>query len=194
MPQINVSTSSPTDWFAIGSLFVGVLATVLVVLVGAWITTHSNRRHAESMRMQARSEKVADSRQAWINELRTCLADFIANVLNVYQLQGQISRKKLKWQATALSEAANAAKGEEELNYTVAQNTAITDAERARTKILLMLNPKEPEYLAIQGAMTQALADAMDSLSPQVVPDCETLIALAQPLLKSEWERVKLFE
>ncbi|TDR72048.1 hypothetical protein [Paludibacterium purpuratum] len=189
LPTIQVRATSPTDWFAIGSLFVGALATVLVVLAGAWLTDRSNRKHAEELREQANAGQRAASRQAWIDTLRDSLAEYIGCLKRLWDLhQLKLGREPALRQHVDSSYVL-----QETQQHALTQNQLVAEAERVRAKIKLLLNPAEPNYGELERLLDRALDCARDG-DINVLPACNNLVQAFQPVLKAEWERVKARE
>jgi hypothetical protein len=63
----------------------------------------------------------------------------------------------------------------------------------AQSKIRLLMNPIEPDHQQLQKAIDAALRRLKSEDSPEAAmeADVETITALAQPILKREWHRVK---
>ena len=142
-------------------------ATALVaVVLGPVITVYVAKR-------QIRASVVSANRQAWINRLRDELSKFVRDVKHVPSAQS----------AGALTPAEAIGRCEETL---------------LREEVIrLLLNPNEAEHQELLRLMANAREQMLSAvnkqrgLAPQLTKATEPIVALAQQILKTEWERVK---
>lgn len=204
VPAFEVKVSAGTDKFAIGSLGLGVVATIAVVCAGAWVTDRSNRRLAKQTKdavdaqraselEQARAVHRAAGRQAWINALRDSLADFSASMLRMHDLyQQQLKQRSVNWPPPANSVDWQR---EEGLRLQLVRNAALADAERVCAKIKLLLVPEQEEGFArlvevLDAAIVRARWDQMDLVASL----CNDIVFYAQPILERESVKVHNLE
>lgn len=122
-------------------------------------------------RRQIRASVVSTNRQKWIDQLRDQLAELVTSIkfLNLQRSLHHLSEAEWveRFQRTHFLE----------------------------NKISLLLNPKEPDHVALSKTIRQAV-EAMvekegsrDSL--RVLDHTDSVVQQAQAILKREWERVK---
>lgn len=127
----------------------------------------------------SKEQKTSEFRQAWIDALRSDIADFVAKnavFMAAIRMQGQ---------------RINA---DEDLSEYLLQNRLpeMLDVETTRTRILLRINPIEHAKLMqlvnnVYGKSGVAKPDEHSSLEARI----EALIQESQKALKTEWRRVK---
>ncbi len=125
------------------------------------------------------------SRQAWINSLRDEVSSFISDTASIWDLFQQKSGRAETLAALgdpnyAMSELAN---------WSIAYGSSITNAERSRAKIFLLLNPSEPPSIELMAAIDSALKAAKDEVDPTLFNS--KVVTTLHPILKNEWTRVK---
>jgi len=189
-PEIFVSTG--TDWVA----FLGFAITALIVLLTTRQTIKNSEKlirsqedvaknSAKENREIVKCELTANNRQAWINTLRSDLADYIAAISAIWDLH-QIKDGR----AQVLKECGNVENNLNELfEWSLAYHKAIQESERLLAKIKLLLNPAEDK----SQKLTTSLEKALDKAKSKKLPTeaCNEIIFASQPILKEEWERVK---
>lgn len=135
-----------------------------------------------------RAEAIAASRRVWINNLRDETSNFIAETYGMWDLHLQkIGR------AEVLQAMGDSAFAMEELGqWSIRYGIVLTAMERSRAKVALLLNPNEDASKELLAAMD----DSMRALTEKKNPKQENsrVIALLQPVLKSEWRRVKALD
>lgn len=133
----------------------------------------------------SKENKTSEFRQAWIDGLRQDLAQFAANLRRLEEKPTYVN-----WKALTSSNVQDAIEAENER----ALRTDFFAENRlrllqSRYAIRLHLNPGEANGEALLAQVDKAL-EAYYS-SEDVEAELESLMKLAQPFLKQEWERVK---
>ncbi len=141
------------------------LTALIAVIVGPFVTIFIAKR-------QIRANVVSTSRHKWIEELRTLISDFVAEL--------RIS---------------DVGFGQSNLRFD-SENEAIKAAKRSyflETKINLMLNPNEPEHNEFSRLSREAVALIGDKEASHdaMVVYTNKVVDFAQTMLKTEWEKVK---
>ncbi len=119
---------------------------------------------------------VSGNRERWIEALRDSIADYVAIALSAATLQ------------EARQEAPVAAVRDDPQLWHVVEAVA-----RARTRVLLMLNPAEAGHLELSTAIDRCdriLVHGGASLET-ITPVLDALTGAARSVLKAEWSRVK---
>lgn len=189
-PEIHVATG--TDWVA----FLGFIITAIVVFGTTQLTIKNSNSLIKSQedlsregfrenREIVKAELTANNRQAWINTLRSDIADYIAAISAIWDLH-QIRDGRAQM-LKAASTPENTLK--ELFEWSLAYHKAIQDSERLHAKIQLLLNPTEEKSIKLIVALDKALACAKNNEFPTKI--CREIVREAQPILKEEWERVK---
>ena len=134
---------------------------------------------------KSRVEFIANSRQLWINSLRDEVASVISDISSIWDLFQQKSGR-----AEVLADLRNPQYAMSELaNWSTAYGSAVARAEKSRAKIQLLLNPTEAASTALMNAIDTAYSTAKSGKNPE--ENNSKVVATLQPILKSEWERVK---
>ena len=121
-----------------------------------------------------KEQKVSEFRQAWINDLRQCLSDYLVSVNAICDL-------------TRLKNA-----GKEIDDAQLIEN--LKELNKANHGIILRINSKESVSKALIAAMEEfeALAASKNKFHPSEIKKVEEkYISGAKSLLKYEWRRVK---
>ncbi len=124
----------------------------------------------------ARVSLISGNRERWIEALRDSIADYVAIALSAATLQ------------EARQEAPVAAVRDDPQLWHVVEAVA-----RARTRVLLMLNPAEAGHLELSTAIDRCdriLVHGGASLET-ITPVLDALTGAARSVLKAEWSRVK---
>jgi len=124
-----------------------------------------------------KEQKVSEFRQAWINELRSCL---IAYLVNINAISDSLRLK---------------AAGQSYDNNALIQN--YKSLNEASHGIKLRVNSKEPPSKSLLAAMNsfEKLADDNANLTPSNIREIENgFMEASRSLLKYEWRRVKAGE
>ena len=163
---------------AIVSAIIGFLGAVLGAAISgvvAYLTVRSTQKADEltTDRMLS-SQYITDKRVQWIQDLRTEIAVFAANVKFVLGYS--------KVQKTAIYE--------EQIPQ------SIIEVLRSGRKIQLMLNPKDDKELVdlIGNVLTNipyAINNSKGGYDKAIKKDIEAILLSAQKTLKDEWERSK---
>ncbi len=184
--------SSGTDWVA----FLGFAITALIVLLTTRQTIKNSNKLIKSQedlsrngskenREIVKAEMTARNRQAWINTLRSDLADYIAAISAIWDLY-QIKEGR----AQVLKDSGTVENNlKERFEWSLAYHRTIQDSERLLAKIKLLLNPTEDESKKLTVILDKVLEAAKSGHPPSEI--CQEIIKAAQPILKEEWERVK---
>ena len=135
------------------TLLCGIIAAVV-----SMITTNITTRFSYK---QLFAETVSQSRNKWLNEMRS----FIATMLAEVQKPPSIENVKDNNSSSAYPERTNA-------------------YWKARNEIMLRLNLNEPLHLMLKNEILN-----LDNNSDEKT--IENIIAISQTLLKEEWEKVK---
>ncbi|MBC2771063.1 hypothetical protein [Pusillimonas minor] len=170
--------------------------TVLTIVCTTIVTIKHQKRALDSQifvsrdaserdKEKSRIEFIANSRQLWINSLRDEVASFIAETSSIWDL---FQQKSGRAEVLALMNAPEYAMSEL-ANWSTAYGSAVTRAERSRAKIQLLLNPTEPASTALMNAIDAAYRTAKSKDDPE--QKNSKVISALQPILKSEWKRVK---
>jgi hypothetical protein len=125
---------------------------------------------------QARLSLISGNRERWIEALRDSIADYVAIALSAAALQ------------EARQEAPVAAvRDDPELWHVVEGIT------RARTRVLLMLNPVEAGHLELSAAVDRSYRILVHGGArlDMIAPILDALTAAGRSVLKAEWTRVK---
>lgn len=184
VPEIALNTG--TDYKVLGGFFL----TALAVAIGSWATIYTFKRTVRSQEKIATAASIRASRQAWINELRDCCANYVAAVLRISDLRGKRARwlgaKNInmpEWRAHQYFENENPAWVELSL-------AAINEARMYRAKVEMLLNPGEAATTNLLSAMDVAYENEAESADG--LPDlCDKIVSCAQVIIKSEWVRTK---
>ena len=121
-----------------------------------------------------KEQKVSEFRQAWINDLRQCLSDYLVCINAVCDL------KRLKNSGTTI-DANELVKNYKDLN-------------KANHGIILRVNSEEdiPKELILAMEEFERLAGSKDKFTPDAVKRIERkYLSASKKLLKHEWSRVK---
>lgn len=122
-------------------------------------------------RRQIRASVVSTNRQKWIDQLRDQLAELITSI-NFLNLQRSLHH---------LSEAEWVERFQR--------------AHFLESKISLLLNPKEPDHVALSKTIrlaVEAMLENEDNRDRSRILDyIDSVVQQAQAILKREWERVK---
>ena len=125
---------------------------------------------------QSRVSLVSGNRERWVEALRDSIADYVATALSAAALQEAR-------QETPVA----VVRDDPELWQVVAGVT------RARTRVLLMLNPAESGHLELTAAVDRSyriLAHGAASMAA-IAPVLDALTRAGRAVLKAEWARVK---
>jgi len=170
--------------------------TVVTILCTTIITIKHQRRALDSQiaisrdasdrdKEKSRVEFIANSRQLWINSLRDEVACFISETSSIWDLYQQKSGRS---DVLAAMEAPEYAMSEL-ANWSIAYGSAVARAEKSRAKIQLLLTPAESASTELMDAIDKAYSTAKSKKDPD--QENSKVISTLQPILKSEWERVK---
>jgi hypothetical protein len=123
---------------------------------------------------------ISASRQKWIETLRDMLAELIALVAAASVLK---SKWKDKWD-----------RGRGPLNAEPALLEKFEHIVLAQSKIRLLLNPAEADHAQLHETIETTIARlrSEELLDTDTQRDIQTVTALAQAILKHEWQRVKI--
>lgn len=132
----------------------------------------------------AKENKTSEFRQAWIDELRTDLAKFVAAVYVLDQAESSYRQDAASGNKPAMTE----------LDFLKTIQPTVDTALSTQISILLRLNPNEKKV-----PETPALIEKVKSIGEEITelryPDARVktadLLTFASPVLKKEWRRVK---
>lgn len=170
LPVIKIEVSQPVNWY----LILLPITTIVIVIVGFLITRLQIIRKSEESIKTSKMEVLSKNRQAWINTLRDDISKFIGEV-------DSVKKYILLYHQDALNE-----------EKIVTKKDVILSANKMRelkSKIELLINPNEEKHVRL----VQLLENVIQNLQKQEDNDqnINNLTALAQQILKEEWERVK---
>jgi hypothetical protein len=152
---------------------IAAITALLAVLIGPFVTLTVAKRQTDASKgtadLQARANVLSKSRQEWINTLRNEIAGFVSSM-------GHMSP----------SAVASATNGGNTLQLT-------KDVRLHYAKVHLLINPNEPDHHALVNKMA-LMIEQLSQLRLNFDDANFELAALAQQILKREWERVKAFE
>jgi hypothetical protein len=125
---------------------------------------------------QARMSLVSANRERWIEALRDSIADYVASALSAAAL------------LEARQEAPVAAVRDDPELWHVVEAVA-----RARTRVLLMLNPVEAGHLELTAAIDRSYRILVHGAAglETIAPILDALTGAGRSVLKAEWSRVK---
>lgn len=144
---------------------VSLVSTLGGALVGAAVSYLVGRQ-------QFRATVISTNRQAWINALRDTLAEFqacVATLLTSIEMkQLDVSEAKVRMERVA----------------------------QLKFKAFLLVNPSEPQHLELAKRMDEIVELSNSANSEGRLEKCRAankqIVQLAQAVIKTEWERVKL--
>ena len=130
-------------------------------------------------RRQFNATVLSTNRHKWIETLRDMLAELTALLVAALVVK---SRWKDKWD-----------RGRGALNADPALLDKLERIVLAQSKIRLLLNPTEPDHQSLSRAIDAAFKrlQSEQTVESESEADIETITALAQSILKREWQRVK---
>lgn len=172
------------------------VVTVLTVIATTVITIKHQKKALETQisiakesadrdKEKSRAEFISASRQAWINSLRDEVSSFLSDTTSIWDLFQQKSGR-----AEILAALGDPKYAMSELaSWSIAYGSSITNAERSRAKIFLLLNPNEQPSIELMAAIDSALKAAKDKVNPSILNS--KVVAALHPILKNEWTRVK---
>ena len=131
-------------------------------------------------RRQFNATVISASRQKWIETLRDMLAELIALIAAASVVK---SKWKDKWD-----------NGRGPLNAEPALLDKFERIVLTQSKIRLLLNPTEADHEQLRETIETTIARlrSEQSLDADAQRDIQTIAALAQAILKREWQRVKI--
>lgn len=131
-------------------------------------------------RRQFNATVISASLQKWIETLREMLAELIALIAAAAVMK---STWKDKWDS-----------GRGLLNAEPALLEKFEHIVLAQSKIRLLLNPAEADHAQLHETIETTIARlrSEESLDADTQRDIQTVTALAQAILKREWQRVKV--
>jgi hypothetical protein len=130
-------------------------------------------------RRQFNATVLSANRQKWIETLRDMLAELTALLVAALVIK---QNWKNKWD-----------KGRGAINADPALLEKLERIVLAQSKIRLLLNPTEADHQRLSQAIEAAFERlrSEQSVESESQADIETITALAQSILKREWQRVK---
>ena len=140
------------------------IVALLAVIVGPLVSSLITRRTLDSAERASVRQVIAPMRQAWINDLRSRLAELSATTLH-YFLAGYEERTDAEYRRVA----------------------------QVEQEIVLMLNPVEQDHKALEQTIRQLVSslEAGKAVDAPFIAAHERLTELGRTILKSEWNRVK---
>jgi len=130
-------------------------------------------------RRQFNATVLSANRQRWIDSLRDSIAEFISLLVTAVVVK---AKWKEKWDRGRGLLAAEPALLEKMARMVFVQS-----------KIRLLMNPTEADHQQLFAALDRSIKrlQSEDVQEAETEQDVETITALAQPILKREWQRVK---
>jgi hypothetical protein len=140
------------------------IVALLAVVVAPWVSWLTTRRTLESAERATIRQVLAPMRQAWINELRSRLAEFSAATLNYFVSGHEDRNEKEYFRLTQLEE-----------------------------HIVLMLNPAEDAHRQLEATLRliRGFLGHGKEAEPNFIEAHKRLTELSRTILKTEWDRVK---
>jgi hypothetical protein len=192
IPEIKLNTG--TDWLALA----GVILTGVIVAIGAWTTiknfkatTDSQERIAERNAAEqldhSKAQNVAKNRQEWINSLRLAVSEFIAACYEIRALK-KISQKNYKMKPACFEDEMDLERHELDIQSKLIR--AEGEAKKQIALVELYINPSEHESRELV-RMAHLFYESAGDQDFKISYEADTLIKVAQEILKTEWERVK---
>lgn len=158
-----------SEWIAAGA---AVAAAIIGPLAAIYIGNKQNRTAAAVAQRQIDASLISASRQAWIEKLRDTIAEFLSVSLNLGYRGGH-----------------SYAIGEDE--------ERLEKAAFLRARILLLVNPTEPDHkelvALLDTALSLAYAAGSDARKEMAITQ-HAITEVSQRILKREWTRVKAGE
>lgn len=185
IPEIKAVVDSGTDW----KVLYGFAATALIVVLGAVVTIYTFRRTVAGQEKITKSLAIKDSRQAWINELRTACSEYVAAIM-MLNAQRKNAPEFNNYVMTMVSDEASS-KAIMEWNKT--KQEFQTSILILKAKITLLSNPSEALFMDLIKAVESANKKA-DTIDSNVEGECDKIIEFAQKILKIEWDRTRRLE
>lgn len=152
---------------------IAAITALIAVAIGPFITLSVAKRQTAASKgaadLQARANVLSKNRQEWINSLRNEIAGFMTCV-------GHIGP----------SAVVGTANGGNTLELT-------KEVRLSYAKVQLLINPSEPDHQALVDKMA-LMIEQLSQLKLNFDEANLELVAIAQPVLKREWVRVKAFE
>lgn len=182
LPKIEVD--SGTDWV---TLF-GFILTAIAVISGSLVTVWTFRGTVKSQEELAKKVSLSQSRQEWINDLRTSCADFIAAVMLQQSMLQNNMPKVDHIEALKLTDSAAAAQIVESITSSLSDVRFKAFSLRAR--LLLLSNPAEPDFIRMAAVIEECMHGA-EVFGFNIMAPCNELTRLTQQILKKEWDRAK---
>lgn len=192
IPEIKLNTG--TDWLALA----GVILTGVIVAIGAWTTiknfkatTDSQERIAERNAAEqldhSKAQNVAKNRQEWINSLRLAVSEFIAACYEIRALK-KISQKNYKMKPECFEDEMDLERHELDIQSKLIR--AEGEAKKQIALVELYINPSEHESRELV-RLAHLFYESAGDQDFKISYEADTLIKVAQEILKTEWERVK---
>lgn len=155
-------------------MWIPALTALVAVIVGPIVTLYVARRQNSTAlavaRQQIHAELVSASRQSWIGALRDAVAEFLAAL----PMLGVSFRTSTETQHE--------------------QHERLARVALLRAKINLLVNPGEADHQQLVKLVDEVFSVvlSMDDSKTSIIGDKQRqVVALAQKILKEEWERVK---
>ena len=140
------------------------IVALLAVIVGPLVSSLITRRTLDSAERASVRQVIAPMRQAWINDLRSRLAELSATTLH-YVVAGYEERTDAEYRRVA----------------------------QVEQEMVLMLNPVEQDHKALEQTIRQLVSslEAGKAVDAPFIAAHERLTELGRTILKAEWNRVK---
>jgi len=184
VPEIKAIVDSGTDL----TVMFGFILTAIAVIVGAGVSIYTFKKTANSQMSLAKAVALKESRQAWINELRDTCADYIAAIA-LLQVHAIGTKSHGEFIQLVKDHDPAVAAGLKE-TWEGEKRKLMMTAFSLSSKIQLLSNPKEPDFVSLKDEVLSALTHAS---TPESVAydNCGNIVEIAQKILKTEWNRVK---
>jgi hypothetical protein len=169
---------NPTDpqWIgpatALGAVLTAFAAVIVSPIISLIVTRSQSRTALEVASQQIKASVVSANRQAWINNLRDAIAEFLGALTHIEARPAvQINRDEAR-----------------EREY-------VERVRRLRSRIALMINPQEEDHRRLLVLIDTAVSLAPVSFDAELVKKAtqvqQDITEQSQRILKREWERVK---
>lgn len=195
VPKIELDTG--TDWTAVWTAVGTSLATIAVILITTLYTAYSFRKTIQAQRdladaqeasriAHSKAEAVARSRQDWINSFRDAVASLIATGDDLASASSKL-HKRAPLEPETLQDVQRSEDLYDQL-YTEF-TSSLSTAKLHYSRVQLYTNPTEKETAELIVAMNEYI-QASASCKPTADLG-NTVVGVAQRIIKNEWVRVK---
>lgn len=149
------------------SPLISFLTTKLTINSQLKLSNHQINSQITIAERNLKSEVLSRNRQNWINTLRDSISEFVALSIVIAKIQS----------------------GHDDYDEKMEKFLTL------KSKISLLLNPKEDDHTRLDNYLEEALQFNLDNTKSRKLGDIrKDIITQSQEILKREWERVKQIE